>query len=289
MRIMRSKAKIRTQSGVLAGVVDVMVIILVTTCLMFLILNVGRIMYYKIKLGGIASIAVDVGRDESMISTDFPTSSYAHQRMADTVDFLVDKYQLVGKGRKVSLKIDTNARVASVPAIVVTATTPDVPMVGPFAPISVSDTEVTTYRRTIDHIGFQTIARKANPVFHPGSVFTPGHKGGNPVLWVPVLEHPEAGPNLPPTIYTLQSTYASTIAPSCTGSNSNDHHSGIPPQKALPLQHLVFVFRPPRGGNWVHVPLSEVPDLIYSHSYAGPNYESVLPDLDSCKSNRTFN
>jgi len=217
----------RNESGVIAGVFDAMLIIVLTCGLVLLIVNTSIVVHCKLKLRGVNAFALDLARDYALRSTDFSNN----QGIANNISTLTQI--LYGDLPNLNIVVKTNQTFNGFPAVTVTTTMKSVPLIGPFGPVDVSDTSLSIYKKTVGYMGFQC----AHFLAEVG-----GHQNNAPIAWVPIVDPPAAGGNLPPYTYVLQSPRISHL----------EHPNGVPDALHHHPPCRTETFRLPRGG-WIQI------------------------------------
>jgi hypothetical protein len=181
----------RSQSGVIMGIFDALLIATLTTAFIFLIVGTSSYMYLKLKLYERDSFALDYARSIAMETTDFETNRQAQEMIIIATQNLFGK--AVGN-REPAMKISFDS-INQNRAIVVTSTLNTVNVLPGFSVDSISDVTTGIYRRTVGFMGFECKAYS-----HP----VPGHRGGQTIAWVPIVEAPPVGTLLSAQTWWLQ-------------------------------------------------------------------------------------
>lgn len=233
------KLKARSQSGVIAGVIDSLLATFLAIGLILLIVNSGIAIYYKLKFSQAAKVGLTYARDRALKTTRFSTDTATVSDIRAVVEFALTTMGIRATNTNVS--IDTNVRVRNNPAVVITVSMP-VRFIGPFGQQNISEREVAICPRTVNYLGFQCSPGGLGP--------SPGHNGGYKMLWVPIVAAPPSGTPNPAMTRWLCWPRKAEI-------DDCDHHQcpyvGDPPQ----LMHIA--------------------DRIHGYCYAAPNGDVVLP------------
>jgi hypothetical protein len=251
---MKRRIQQRSQTGIIGGVLDAFLVVLLTVAIITILANTGKCIYAKLKLSEMNTTAVDYARDLSYRSVDFPTGAdqilgaLAHAYLAP----------IVLPGQNVITTINSNAKVGNLRALAVTSST-QVDLIGGWAPITVSDTEVCVYCKAAGHIGFQTTTGQAGDI--------PDH-AHNPIIWVPTVEAPSTtaqAEGFPSVLWWMQPPLNNTLKGQARQTNG---HIGTPQ-----LFPCYYVPCPPKTpGPCVNC---SYPDLIVPFCFAIDNKNSV--------------
>lgn len=184
------RVRTRNQRGLVAGVLDSMLIVILTVALVVLIVNTGIVMYYKLKAFEAGSFALDYARDIAMRTPNFK----GDQAIADHISTLTQAISPLGN--KMNIIVKTDDTLAFNPTILVTTTIKNVQLIAPMGPVDVTDRSMAVYRPTVGFLGFQAQLG--------GGSNKGGHKAGSPIEWVPVVQAPPAHEALPAYAWLLQ-------------------------------------------------------------------------------------
>lgn len=234
------------------GILDALLIVILTTAFVVMIVGTSSLMYLKLKLYERNAFALDLARSVAMTTTDFETNTQAHDYIINLTQILMPK--LAGNREPhTQISFDT---INGQRAIVIKSTISNVPLFGDFVVPTVTDTATCIYKRTVGFCGFECKQYNAT---------VPGHRGNQPIAWVPIVEAPPVGSHL-----AGQSWWLECPRQLAFNSIASDHHE--PPCQTFYIR-----------GRRIHY---DVPCQTTNFGVAGRTNEHVLPG-DSGPSDQT--